>query len=689
MRFNIQMGYWLAILILLIQTPVLADDYNAEDDFFGDSPIVLTVTRMSKPLQASPVSVTVIDRQMIRDSGARQVADIFRMVPGFIVGYHTGSTPGVTYQGLGSTWQHNMQVLIDGRSVFIPTFGGIPWSSLPLLVEDIERIEITRGPNAVTYGSNAFLTTINIITRQAAEDYGYRVSLTGSLDNTTGVRDFYLRSGNQQGDLDWRLTAGHIEDSGFSNANDTKNTDIINLRTDFLTADNQFWTIQLGVNSSTFGTGTDNIADNYRDENVTNSYQNIKWEWISDKVSTTALLTHTRNNARDSYTTGRLNGVLDDKLTRFYQAFGVTAPVLDRYPDDITLDVNLNRLSDRTDAELYQNRELSPSMTWVYGASLRRDDIQSGFLFHDQAHRRLDVQRLFTSLEWKYSPQLLFDAGLMQEDSEMIEHRLAARLSVIRKLDDHNNLRLVVSSANRSPVLAETEGDFSYRIPLPAALLAANPGLPLPPEIPVVDRKGNPNLQPENIVSSEIGLFSEYLAHQLTTDVRLFNYHISDQITEIDQNGTDSTTGIPVTYSLPQNNTHSDVNGLEVSFNYSPRHKNFRLYGGFSRVQASNPDKDLERSFPSIDGFIGGHYNFSRRQQLSVEFYHTGAMSWRDTVSQLQPVDKLDLRYRITLDPKHDTRLELIGYNLYKQQAEYINRNIQERTLLLRISSRF
>ncbi len=689
MKFKIHSGGWLAALLVLIQTPVLADDYNAEDDFFGDSPVVLTVARMSKPLQNSPVSVSVIDRQMIRDSGARQVADIFRMVPGFIVGYHFGHAPGVTYQGLGSTWQRNMQVLIDGRSVFIPSFGGIPWSSLPLLVEDIERVEITRGPNAVTYGANAFLATINIITRHAAEDYGSQVSLTDSLDHATGVRDLYLRTGNQQGDLDWRLTAGHIEDTGYRDENDAKKTNIINLRTDFLTAYNQFWSVQMGFNRSVFGTGTGTVTDINRDENVTNSYQNIKWEWIEDKVSTTALLTHTRNNVRDNFATGRLNGVLDDKLNSVYQSFNLTPPVLDLYPGDITLDVSLSRLSDRTDAELFQNRELSPTTTWVYGASLRRDDIQSSFLFHDHAHHRLDIRRLFSSLEWKYSPQLLFDAGLMFEDSEMIEHKTSTRFSMINKLDDHNNLRLVVSSANRSPVLAETEGDFSYRIHLPAALLNANPGLPLPSEIPVVDRKGNPDLQPETIVSSEIGLFSELIERQLSTDIRLFRYHISDQITEIFQDGIDLSTGIPIRFRLPQNNTHSDVKGLEISINFSPRHKNFRLYGGLSRVQASNPINGLAHSFPKVDSFVGGHYDFARRQQLSAEFYHIGEMNWSDTGNQLKPINKLDLRYQITLDPEHDTRLELIGYNLLKQQAEYVNRNIQERTLLLRISSRF
>ena len=108
-----------------------ANDYLAGNDFFGDSPIVLTVSRMHKPLADAPASVSVIDRQMIKNSGARQIADIFRMIPGFVVGYLDGHSPVVTYHGLGQRWHRQLQVLIDGRSVFIPSFGGVPWSNLP------------------------------------------------------------------------------------------------------------------------------------------------------------------------------------------------------------------------------------------------------------------------------------------------------------------------------------------------------------------------------------------------------------------------------------------------------------------------------------------------------------------------------------------------------------------------------
>ncbi len=313
MRFKFITLYFVPITALVFLSIVAqADQYVAESDFFGESPVVLTASRLHKPLAESPVSISVIDREMIRNSGARQIADIFRMVPGFIVGYLHGYTPSVTYNGLGSEFTRNMQVLIDGRSVFIPSFGGIPWSNLPLLIDDIERIEITRGPNAVTYGSNAFLATINIITRHSAEDLGGQVSATHDLDEDSTTQDFYFRYGNQYKDLDWRISAGREKDQGYPDTQtfdelDDKTLEKVNIRADFLSNYNHFWTFQAGGNQSAFGRGDGDPTDIYRTAEIQNSYQNIKWEIIEDDVQTTLKLTHTSLMVDDQFTTEPLD----------------------------------------------------------------------------------------------------------------------------------------------------------------------------------------------------------------------------------------------------------------------------------------------------------------------------------------------------------------------------------------------
>lgn len=144
---------------------------SGEDDvYFGDLPIVLSATRLSQPLTEVPVAITVIDREMIEASGARELADVFRLVPGFVVGSVNGHQRMVGYHGLLDAFNRRMQVLVDGRSVYTSTFGGVRWTDLSLALEDIERIEVVRGPNAATYGPNSFLGVISIKTRHALED---------------------------------------------------------------------------------------------------------------------------------------------------------------------------------------------------------------------------------------------------------------------------------------------------------------------------------------------------------------------------------------------------------------------------------------------------------------------------------------------------------------------------------------
>lgn len=664
----------LLIYLLLISTALKADEYAAESDFFGESPVVLTVSRMHKPLADSPASVTVIDRQMIRNSGAREIADIFRLVPGFIVGYQSGHTPVVTYNGLGHQWNRQLQVLVDGRSVFIPSFGGVPWSNLPLLLEDIERVEVTRGPNAVTYGANAFLATINIITRHAAEDLGSQLIVTHDLDDDSNAQDIYFRYGNNYDDLDWRITAGRVKDGGFADIFDSKILETFNVRTDFLTAYNQFWTVQAGINESSFGRGTGSETNIFRDEITSNSYQNIKWELLQDRVNTTVLLTHTRQDVDDQYQTETLNSFLADEFN---------IPAIASLPP-FSSEVSFNRISDRTDIEIYQNRMVNEQTTWVYGGSIRKDKVKSFYLFNNKKNHQVDSNRLFSSLEWKPLSDLILDVGFMLEDTNLTSQEVSARVSLIKKIDQHN-LRFVTSTAKRNPVLGEVIGNIQFEIDFPAGL-----GPPLEGPVPLVFWRTDGEARPETIKSVEIGLFSEYLDRQLTTDIKLFRYEISDQIFEdVISVNPDPVTGLPQTFGVVLNGDETTVDGIEASFNFSPQHKKYRLYGGLSIVANESFNRDAHISIPDHSTFIGGHINPHPDHQLSTSLYQVDDMSWLDSNDKLESYQKLDMRYQYTIDHKHGIRLELIGYNLLEDYEEYFNDIQQEKTFLLRVSGRF
>ena len=141
---------------------VLAADYPTEQDYLQEFPIVLSASRLSQPLSETPNAVTVIDRGMIVASGARNIADVFKLVPSMYVGYENGHTPIVSYRGITDAYARRMQVLVDGRSIYLPIFGHVDWAELPLDIGDIDRIEVVRGPSAASHGSNSVQGVINI-----------------------------------------------------------------------------------------------------------------------------------------------------------------------------------------------------------------------------------------------------------------------------------------------------------------------------------------------------------------------------------------------------------------------------------------------------------------------------------------------------------------------------------------------
>ncbi|MGM0680189.1 MAG: TonB-dependent receptor plug domain-containing protein, partial [Pseudomonadota bacterium] len=147
------------LLLSLEDTPVWA-----EEGLFEDMPVVLSATRLRQSVRDAPISMTVIDRQMIDASGFTEIPDLMRLVPGFVVDYDSGHLPVTGYHMLHDRYVRHQQVLIDGRSVYTPILGGVPWVDLPITLDDIERIEVVRGPNAASYGSNSFMGVINIIT---------------------------------------------------------------------------------------------------------------------------------------------------------------------------------------------------------------------------------------------------------------------------------------------------------------------------------------------------------------------------------------------------------------------------------------------------------------------------------------------------------------------------------------------
>ena len=155
------------------------DEPNRADEPVGEEIIVVTGTRSKTPRQASPVTTEVIDRQRLVESGAQTVAQALALRPGLWLDRGVAGTTGVTMQGLGP--QYSL-VLVDGARQIGRTDGVLDLDRFA--VEDLEQIEIVRGPSSVLYGSDALGGVINLVSRTPRE--GLAIDAMGRVDGRLG-----------------------------------------------------------------------------------------------------------------------------------------------------------------------------------------------------------------------------------------------------------------------------------------------------------------------------------------------------------------------------------------------------------------------------------------------------------------------------------------------------------------------
>jgi len=172
---------------------------------------VTTVSKLPAEVWRSAAAIAVLTQDDIRRSGATTLPELLRLVPGVQVSRLDSDHWAVGVRGLADGFSKSLLVLIDGRSVYTPLFGGVFWNTQDTLIEDIERIEVIRGPGGTIWGANAVNGVINVITKSSRDTGGALVSLGGgNVDQGRAA----VRYGGSHGDaLHYRVYA-----SGFTRA---------------------------------------------------------------------------------------------------------------------------------------------------------------------------------------------------------------------------------------------------------------------------------------------------------------------------------------------------------------------------------------------------------------------------------------------------------------------------------------
>jgi len=468
----------MAVLLVIMNCgSVWAADYPSEQDYLQELPIVLSASRLSQPISETPNAMTVIDRKMIVASGFRNIADLFRLVPGMYVGYDSGDVPFVSYHGTTDQFARRMQVLVDGRTVYLPPFGGVDWLDIPLHLDDIERVEVIRGPAAASHGANSLQGVISIITRDAASTNGAAVSLTRG---NGGISDVSARLGKSWDDLDYRVTLTNRTDHGYDLQvmNDGSAVRQANLRANYRFNAQDSVDFQFGYSDATRGAGNSKkAAEPFRDARASSDFQQLDWLHV-------------------------LPGVDELKLNYYH--------ISRNYMDNSALAIEkVNYRIHRHELGLQHTMSLGDSNRIVWGGAARYDTIASSKLFKEP--QSLQLFQIFAHDELRVTPSLLVNFGAMLEDDGMGHRNLSPRASLNYHVTPEHTLRAGASVAYRSPVMFEQKSNTSYTFSSSRPFRSVGA------------------LRPERVFSKEIGYLGEFRKMGVSLDARIYQdqVHIS------------------------------------------------------------------------------------------------------------------------------------------------------------------
>ena len=468
----------------------------SEEAFLEPLPIVLTASRLPQPLRETPGSVTVLDEALIGATGYRNIARLLRLVPGMQVGQERGHAQWVTYHGLGIDYPNQIQVLIDGRSVISSGggTGGADWSGMPIAVEDIERIEVVRGPNSAAYGSNAFLGVVNIRTRHPHVE---RSSVDFNAGD--GLFDATARVAGMTGPLGLRLTAQHQQDDGMAGISDDLDVNRANLNGALRLGTEDEIHVRAGVSEGRRGLGnpgtplrTDELRDGRHDSN----FVELEWRHVRS-ADEEVKLSYSRSG--DRYRDEWIGG----------------GPLPAQFGGGIAI-VPVNNNADFVGNEARFQHTFAPvtDTRVAWGAEWRTDTIDAPFLFRERGEHSQSERRLYGSLEWHFSPEWVLNTGATIESVERYRTRLVPRLALNWLASPTHTWRTGLSRSYRYPSLFERNAD----VQLPFRDLVLRRHVP------------NPDLQPQHVDAFEVGYLGQTEDRKGMIDVRVFRERVTNLI---------------------------------------------------------------------------------------------------------------------------------------------------------------
>jgi iron complex outermembrane receptor protein len=620
---------------------------------------VTSVSKKEQKLSRVAAAIFVITPEDIRRSGATNIPDLLRMVPGLQVAQINGSTWAITARGFDGQYSNKLLVLVDGRTVYSPIFSGTFWDSQTLLLDNIARIEVIRGPGATVWGANAVNGVINITTKKAAETQGALVTTGGGTSEqgfaavryggTIGDDTSYrvsgggfnyghnLNSAGQSGEDDW-----HTFQAGFRVDADASPRDSLTLEGDAYRG-NAGELVNTVVSIGPPVNGILNLRNVFSGWDVVSQWNHV----VSPHSETSLQVNFDRSNRGDTtYGTG-LN------------TFGI----------DFENHVGWGKRQD---------------FVWGVGYYMTSDELATtlriAFTPPDQTRQFFSS---FVQDEIAIRPDRLYlTVGAKLEHNSFTGFGVEPSVRMAWIVNERNMFWAAVSRALRTP----SQSDRDIRVN--DSVFPGPNGLPV-----LVSIFGSPTRQNERLNAFEFGYRTE-IAKRISFDGTVF-YNDYDNLVSLEPGTPFLETNPPPLHLVAPNTfgnqTYGETHGVELSVNWKVA-KYWTLSPGYSFLamhlheDAAGHDTTTipgtQGGFPSQQAQLRSHVELSNHWQWNASAYFVGRLP----APAVPSYTRLDTN--VIWQPRKEFSISLVGQNLLSDHhLEYLGPDQTEQSSLIKRSA--
>jgi len=604
-------------------------------------PVVITPTRLKQSLADVPASVTVITAETMRRYGITRIEEALRLVPGMAVSQSSGNDFTINYHGTNAISPRRLNVLIDGVSAYEPAFSRVQWTVLPVAMEDVDAIEVIRGPDSSSYGPNSMMAVVNILTRHPKDvERGLASISLGSH----GMVDGTVRLATTVGATSLRATVNTLRNSGYdrlslaSGDHDSTRIKRLNLRAQHDLADGASLDLQFSHVSGTLELAYgDPFQTSYPDSDMRSTQLSGRWtKALSANHELQVDVFHARMASTQRWTSCWPSVAFLPELAALHQSnpdyvvqlIRGETPTGGTAQDDALLAQLQSRVStmglsaiapncgqgnqdgseSRTQIELQDTFVVSDTLRFVAGLGLRYQRADSQTFLGGAVDN--SVHWAFGHAEYRPNRWLTANVGGYGEANSLSGGTFSPRLALNARVADNQTVRAVMSQGTRTPDLFEQRANWNYTFTdLARPVNGSTTGRLF------MTARSPAGLSSERIWSRELGYLLTLRPRGLMLDARVFDDRLSHLISD----------RLTLPDFAPSNEGTVRLTGAEVQTSWELASDwSAQLSYGYLLNRGANKPREVSQ-YSRHSGSVGVSHAWSSRWRASLAFYGASA----------------------------------------------------------------